>query len=420
MPDSAPRLPLETSDLARFLQVRDRTAAMAQPLSEADAVAQSMPDASPAKWHLAHTAWFFEEFMVAPVRGDTARFDPNYAYLFNSYYDAVGARHARHARGLLTRPSLKDVLAYRAHVDDQMADLIRAGEYSHDLLVLGLAHEEQHQELFYTDILHLFAQNPLRPAYRERTPSKTADPGPLTWTRFDDVDILIGHQGEAFAFDCEGPRHRVFVPSFDLADRAVTNGEWIAFIDAGGYRDPAYWLSDGYAVCVQRDWNAPLYWHRAEDGQWMTMTLNGPQPVDPNAPVTHISCYEADAYASFAGARLPTEIEWETAGQDHATEGNIATETAPLTPTPQTGTGLRALFGDVWEWTASAFLPYPRFQPKSGAIGEYNGKFMSGQRVLRGGSCVTSPDHLRATYRNFFHPDKRWQFSGVRLARDPV
>ncbi|WP_143435454.1 ergothioneine biosynthesis protein EgtB [Henriciella aquimarina] len=403
-----------------FDEVRAASMALAEGLSDADATVQSMEDASPAKWHLAHVTWFFERFVLKPHLKGYDGFSDDFDYLFNSYYDAVGDRHPRPRRGMLTRPRLNEVMAYRTHVDAGMRTLLD-GDISDDLaalITLGLHHEEQHQELFLTDILHLFAQNPLKPAFRPSEPRLMQQPAsPLAWQRFEGGLIETGHEDDGrFAFDCEGPRHKVWLEPFALANRAVTNGEWIAFIEEGGYERPDHWLSDGWATCQAEGWKAPLYW-RKEKGEWWTMTLRGWQPVDPEAPVCHVSHYEADAYASWAGARLPAEAEWELAARGHPLAGNDA-GTGRLSPAPQTGGGLAGLFGDVWEWTRSAYSPYPGFRAAEGAVGEYNGKFMSGQMVLRGGSCATPPGHIRGTYRNFFHPGKRWQFSGLRLARD--
>jgi ergothioneine biosynthesis protein EgtB len=405
-------------DLQRFLAVRQQSEALTVTLSDADATAQSMADASPAKWHLAHTSWFFEEFMLAPVFGDTVRYHPRFSYLFNSYYDAVGDRHARPMRGLLTRPSLDDIRAYRAHVDAKMTELIETRPEACELLALGLAHEQQHQELLLTDILHLFAQNPLQPALKPDVNLQTAnlEAAPLAWDRFEGGVQAIGHESADFAFDCETPRHDVIIRPFELASRTVTNREWLAFINDGGYTIPKYWLSDGFATAQAEGWTAPLYWYQDEAG-WHTMTLSGARRVNLEAPVSHISFYEADAYATWANARLPTEQEWEVAASDAGLEGSFA-GSGYLQPQVQTSDAKRYYFGDVWEWTASPFTPYPGFVVADGAVGEYNGKFMSGQMVLRGGSCATPDEHIRPTYRNFFHPDKRWQFSGLRLARD--
>ena len=404
-----------------FLRVRAATGGLAAPLSDADATVQSMPDASPAKWHLAHTTWFFEAMVLTPESAAYRCFDERFNFLFNSYYESVGARQPRPLRGLLTRPTLAEVLAYREHVDAAMRDLLRRGPSPRTLGVieLGCHHEQQHQELLLTDILHLFAQNPLRPAYRESVPLPVE-----TFDRVQTYKTLpggvfdIGHEGRGFAFDSEGPRHAVRLEPFRLSDRLVTNREWMEFMSDKGYQNPLLWLSDGWAKVREEGWSAPLYWE-ARDGEYWSMTLRGVQPVDLDAPVTHVSYFEADAFASWMGRRLPTESEWEVAAQSLPVDGNFA-GSGRLRPKPAAmpDGSLRQMFGDVWEWTRSAFMPYPRFRPMEGALGEYNGKFMSGQFVLRGGSCVTPEDHVRATYRNFFAPHTRWQFSGLRLAED--
>jgi ergothioneine biosynthesis protein EgtB len=413
---------VERSSLERrYRQVRAATVALALPLSDADATVQSMPDASPAKWHLAHTTWFFESMVLAADSSSYKAFDERFNFLFNSYYESVGARQPRPLRGLLTRPTLAEVLAYRDYVDSRVAQLLQRAPTESVLKVieLGCHHEQQHQELLLTDILHLFAQNPLRPAYRESVPLPVElIDRTQTYRTFPGGLVDIGHQGESFAFDCEGPRHAVQIESYRLSDRLVTNAEWAEFIADGGYRNPLLWLSDGWAAVRNEGWSAPLYWE-ARDGEFWSMTLRGAQPIDPDAPVTHVSYFEADAFAAWAGRRLPTEAEWEAAAQTVAVAGNFVNSDRlrPRPAPPATGE-LRQMFGDVWEWTRSAFMPYPRFRPMAGALGEYNGKFMSGQFVLRGGSCVTPADHVRATYRNFFAPHARWQFSGLRLAED--
>jgi ergothioneine biosynthesis protein EgtB len=415
-------------DLApRFEEVRALSEALAAPLSDADATVQSMPDASPAKWHLAHVTWFFETFVLRDHVAGYLPFDPAFAYLFNSYYEAEGPRHARPMRGMLTRPSLDAVRAYRAHVDAALlAALPALSDDVRALIELGLQHEQQHQELLLTDIQHLFSLNPLDlPLFDAPSALPAPVPGPLHWIEGREGPVEIGDSGISdFAFDCEGPRHTSWLAPHALAHRPITNGEWIAFIEDGGYRDPAHWLSDGWTWVQAQDVTAPLYWRRDEAG-WTRFGLDGRRPVNPAAPVTHISLYEADAYASWAGARLPTEAEWESAAQAIAPTSGVQLDLAgsggPLCPRPRAAEGSSALtqmFGDVWEWTGSAYRPHPGFRAAEGAVGEYNGKFMSGQFVLKGGSCATPRGHVRASYRNFFYPHQRWQFTGLRLAKD--
>ncbi|HTT04850.1 MAG TPA: ergothioneine biosynthesis protein EgtB [Steroidobacteraceae bacterium] len=421
-PLKLPRSSLRLDELADFYRcVRRTTRALCATLSDADATAQSMPDASPAKWHLGHTSWFFEAMVLQPWLPGYRRFDEHYGFLFNSYYEVAGARHPRPARGLLTRPSLETVNLYRDHVDTGVAKLLSqplSDEAGH-LIELGCHHEQQHQELLLTDILNLFSNNPLLPAFKspEPLPVRQYHIGPPAFIDQEGGVVDIGSEGSGFAFDCERPRHQVYLEPYRLADRLVTNRDWIEFIDAGGYREPLLWLSDGWAAAQAGTWAMPLYWQRRDDAYW-SMTLRGLQPVDPDAPVTHVSYYEAAAYAAWAGARLPTEAEWEHAAVELPVRGNFA-NSGRLRPAPAQGAeGLRQMYGDVWEWTSSPFTAYPRFRPGAGATAEYNGKFMSGQFVLRGGSCATPLGHMRASYRNFFPPTARWQFSGLRLALD--
>ena len=414
--------PVATGDLAtRYRAVRGLTEQLRAPLSAEDCQAQSMDDASPTKWHLAHTSWFFETFVLAPHVRQYHAFRPEYRTLFNSYYQQVGPQHPRPQRGLLTRPALDEVLAYRAHVDRRMLELLRdASELSEALVAiveLGLQHEQQHQELLLTDAKHLLFANPLRPAYRAAIPTSRAPSGSFTWQPFSGGLRELGHRGAGFAFDNEQPRHRAMVPAFALSSRLVTNGEFLAFIEDGGYTRAPLWLSDGWAAVQARSWQAPLYWERRGEAWWQ-FTLAGMRPLALDEPVCHVSLYEADAFATWVGARLPTEAEWEVAATPARVDGNLL-DSGRLHPAAvAAGSGIRQLFGDVWEWTRSAYAPYPGYQPPAGALGEYNGKFMCNQLVLRGGSCATPATHIRATYRNFFPPDARWQFSGIRLAKD--
>ena len=401
----------------RYQAVRRLSLDLAAPLSEADACLQPMPDASPAKWHLAHTTWFFETFLLRDHRPGYRPYDERFAYLFNSYYEGEGERHPRPERGMIARPSLGEVCEWRAAVDAALLDAI--GELPAELIELGLNHEQQHQELMLMDLTAAFFAHPLRPAVWDApAASPNALPPEIEWIESMEGIVEIGHDGAGFAFDCERPRHRALLHPHVLADRLVTNGEWLGFIRAGGYRDPLLWLADGWAWVQAESIEAPLYWLRYGDG-WSRFGLDGVKPVNPAEPVCHISYYEADAYARWADARLPTEGEWETAATGHdPNSGNQLDAAGPVRPRPAEGSGLRQLFGDVWEWTGSAFLPYPGFAPAEGAVGEYNGKFMCSQMVLRGGCCATPRGHMRATYRNFFYPHQRWMYSGLRLARD--
>ena len=396
----------------RFAQVRAQSLALAEPLSAEDQCVQSMPDASPTKWHLAHTSWFFEAVVLVPHLADYQPFDPRFSLLFNSYYEALGPRHPRPQRGLLTRPGLPEVLAYRAHVDSAMQRLIGGADEATweavaPLVELGLNHEQQHQELILTDVLHALFCNPLLPAYQaQHAPTlrlAVAAPAPC-WIDMPGGIVHVGHSDPGFAFDNEAPRHPVLLAPCRIADRLVTCGEYAQFIADGGYRRPELWLSDGWAAVQAGGWKAPLYWiapddPRAAAAHWQVFGLHGVRPMDPGAPVSQLSFYEAAAYAEWAGARLPTEFEWEAAFD------------VP---------GVTEMTGHVWQWTRSSYDPYPGFRPWAGAVGEYNGKFMVGQMVLRGGSAATPADHTRASYRNFFPPAARWQFSGLRLAKDAV
>jgi ergothioneine biosynthesis protein EgtB len=411
------------SDLAeRFATVRQLSLDLAAPLSDADATVQSMADASPTKWHLAHTTWFFETFVLRDHVAGYGLHDERFPFLFNSYYEAEGRRHARDRRGMVTRPSLDEVRAYRAYVDAALlAALPELSDAVQSLVALGCHHEEQHQELLVTDILHMFSENPLEPAMWPAARKVPVEmPGPIEWIEHGSEIVDIGHDfeqsGGDFAFDCEGPRHRALLAPHAIADRTVTNGEWAAFIADGGYREPLHWLADGWAWVKAEGIVAPLYWEEKDAG-WTRFGLDGRRPIDPAAPVTHVSFFEADAYASWVGARLPTEFEWEAAAALHdASGGNQMDVAGPVEPRPSVGRP--AFFGDVWEWTGSAYRPYPKFKMADGIVGEYNGKFMSSQLILRGGSCATPRGHVRASYRNFFYPHQRWQFTGVRLAKD--
>ncbi|HEV7517101.1 MAG TPA: ergothioneine biosynthesis protein EgtB [Thermoanaerobaculia bacterium] len=425
--DAATAGPLGEDLAARYRAVRGTTDWLTAPLSPEDATVQSMPDASPAKWHLAHTSWFFETFVLAEAVPGYRPFHPDFRVLFNSYYNTLGAQHPRAERGLVTRPGLDEVRAYRAHVDRHLLALLAGGiaPALAELVEIGLQHEQQHQELILTDFKYLLSRNPLRPVYRESAPRPAAaGPYPLAFRRFEEGIRWIGHAGPGFAFDNEGPRHRVFLDAFEIASRPVTNGEILAFIADGGYARPELWLSDGWNAARSEGWRAPLYWTE-RDGSWTIHTLSGERALDLDETACHLSFYEADAYARWAGARLPTEAEWEVATIGLPLAGNFLEDglfhPAP-SPTATAGGGelvqMFGMFGDIWEWTASPYTAYPGYHPPEGALGEYNGKFMVNQIVLRGGSCATPRSHIRATYRNFFPPGARWQWSGLRLARD--
>ncbi|REC93574.1 ergothioneine biosynthesis protein EgtB [Kushneria indalinina] len=442
------RAPVERAESAhtrewmrRFQRVRSASEMLCAPLETEDYMVQSMADVSPPKWHLAHVSWFFEAFILSPYLDDYQTPDPAYDFLFNSYYETHGKPFPRHLRGTISRPTVAQVYQFRAHIDREMERLLSAPPAEHldeiiDRLEIGLHHEQQHQELLVMDIKHILSCNPLHPVYRQdirdrllSQADRTPTPSEPRWHRYAAGVRQIGvdyptqpareHDGDGFVFDSETPRHRQYVAEFELADRPVTNAEFIRFIEDGGYSRTELWLSDGWSTIHRTGWQAPEYWEKV-DGRWHTMSLGGLVPVDPDAPVCHVSFYEADAYARWAGARLPTEAEWETAAEDQPLDGHFVEDEVlqPQAPSQTSGSGPQQLYGDVWEWTGSAFLPYPGFTPLEGSLGEYNGKFMSGQMVLRGGCCATPGDHIRASYRNFFPPQARWAHSGIRLARD--
>ncbi|HEX3597480.1 MAG TPA: ergothioneine biosynthesis protein EgtB [Polyangiaceae bacterium] len=403
--------------LTKYRETRALTERLCEPLATEDYVVQSMPDASPAKWHLGHTAWFFETFVLAPHEESFRPYDDGFAYLHNSYYEMVGARHPRARRGMLTRPTVDQVYAYRASIDDRVYELLGTEDAARgdvlDLLELGLNHEQQHQELLLTDVQHLLYQNPLRlPLTGPAPPASASGPAP-EFVEHDGGLFDVGHEGEGFAFDNERPRHRVHLSPFAIASSPVTVSDYSEFIDAGGYARPELWLSDGWAAVEREGWRAPLYWERVGES-WQRFSLYGMIALHPSAPVSHVSYYEADAFARFKGARLPTEAEWETLARELSTDGQFVDGgvLVPIAAAPGSG-----FAGGAWTWTASPYSPYPGFAPAAGAVGEYNGKFMVNQMVLRGGSCFTSAAHVRPTYRNFFPPDARWQVTGIRLAR---
>jgi ergothioneine biosynthesis protein EgtB len=423
----------------RFEAVRRASEWIVEPLETEDFVVQSMADVSPAKWHLAHTTWFFETFVLAEFAREYRPFHPSFRALFNSYYNAIGAQFSRPDRGIVTRPTTREVFAYRAHVDVHVARLLSSLDDDTwrrvaPLIEIGLNHEQQHQELMLTDIKHVFACNPLTPVYRPSRGEESAEAPPVRWVAHAGGLCEVGHDGEGFAFDNEGPRHRVYLEPFEIASRLVTNAEYRAFLEEGGYERPEFWLSDGWNARRAEGWVAPLYWRRHEDGTWTQTTLGGEETIRAADPVCHVSFYEADAYARWAGARLPREEEWEVVAASAPVEGNLlegerfhpaagaaalpAESGTPNTSASPNASGAQQLFGDVWEWTCSPYVSYPGYRPPEGALGEYNAKFMCNQMVLRGGSCATPQSHVRATYRNFFPPPARWQFTGLRLARD--
>ncbi len=439
--------------LGRYRDVRDFSKLLTRDLEPEDCVVQSMPDVSPTKWHLAHTSWFFETFVLKKFLAGYVSAIPEYAFLFNSYYNAAGSMHRRDLRGLISRPTVTESFRYRENIDRCIEELVSSAsdellDEIEPVLTLGLHHEQQHQELLLTDIKHVLAQNPLHPVFRKAAADVSPAPPPIGFIDFDETIVSVGHRGRSFSYDNEGPQHRALVPAFSLASRLVTCGEYIEFIEENGYGQPEFWLSLGWITVNEQRWEAPLYWEK-RDGEWWHFTLSGFRRVDSHEPVTHVSYFEADAFANWSGARLPTEFEWERAAQNEPMEGNFveserfhpASASVILSRADREGSHdqlniapskvrslasarddrkLWQLFGDAWEWTRSSYSPYPGYRAAPGALGEYNGKFMCNQYVLRGGSCATSRSHIRRTYRNFFQPEKRWQFTGIRLARDPA
>jgi ergothioneine biosynthesis protein EgtB len=413
--------------IEKFQRVRNFSVHLCRSLQPEDYVVQSMPDVSPTKWHLAHTSWFFETFVVKVWVQRYRSEVPQYAYLFNSYYNAAGDMHRRDLRGLISRPTVAETYRFRESIDQSVMKLIEEADDAlffeiEPVLILGLHHEQQHQELLVTDIKHVFAQNPLHPIFQPSlSEPENTRVAAQHFVEFDESTVCIGHDGKGFSYDNEGPRHRALVPAFSISNRLITNGEYLAFMEAGGYARSEFWLSLGWTTVKEQRWEAPLYWEQ-RDGAWWNFTLSGFRPVNEAEPVTHVSYFEADAYANWDGARLPTEFEWERTASGLPIAGNFVDlqrfHPAPAVIADDKKNALLQMFGDAWEWTRSAYLPYPGYRALPGALGEYNGKFMCNQMVLRGGSCATSRDHIRATYRNFFQPEKRWQFTGIRLARD--
>lgn len=408
--------------ITRFKQVRQASLDIVAPLEPEDFVIQVMTQTSPVKWHLAHVSWFFETFVLNKAYDDYESMHPQYAYIFNSYYLQTGEPHARAKRGFLSRPTVREVLQFREYINDKIITFLEEATEEQlrkfgPVIEIGNNHEQQHQELMITDFKFMFGQNPLYPVYLEQPPLESQNPGELNWAQFGEGIYEIGNAGDEFTYDNEHPKHREFLEAFELGDRLITNREFMEFMDDGGYERSELWLDDGWATVNNENWKAPLYWCRRDDG-WYHYTLAGLRKPDPNEPVTHISYYEADAFARWAGARLPTEDEWEAAADDLPQEGNFL-ENKNFHPRPlrENSDGLKQMYGDVWEWTKSSYEAYPGYKPLEGALGEYNGKFMCSQYVLRGGSCATSQTHIRKTYRNFFYPDARWQFNGIRLAR---
>ncbi|WP_395086693.1 ergothioneine biosynthesis protein EgtB [Gracilimonas sp.] len=408
--------------IQKFKKVRAFTEEITDPLKIEDYVVQVTENASPAKWHLAHTTWFFETFLLEKELEDYDPIHPQYSYLFNSYYLQTGVPHCRARRGNISRPTVKQVFEYRKSINEHVVNLVKnAADKQYEkwgpIIEIGIHHEQQHQELLMTDLKYMFSQNPLNPVYKKVDRPKAKSVPEISWVDFEEGVYMVGHEGDGFGYDNEFPRHKTYIHDFELANRLVTNGEYLEFMEAGTYNEPKWWLDEGFSTIRDEEWKAPLHWRKV-DGEWYQFTLSGLEKIDPNDPVTHVSYFEADAYARWKGYRLPTEQEWEVAAELLQVEGNFA-DAGYLQPTALQSeqAGLQQMFGEVWQWTQSSYAPYPGYEPLPGALGEYNGKFMCNQYVLRGGSCATSKSHFRKTYRNFFHANERWQFTGIRLAK---